>query len=334
MQARPRGGTSRCAAKQTHARQVRRPLYLTPARRGIPGLAALRRQTPPWAHGFSSCWAFWLQPKGGQFSQRLDTPVAAYGWLPLVPVSARPVSQSGRVYATAPYQENSPQVYRQANGGANGDAPRQLSASSPQSRTVTASITWPQDQPGQLPQDELVGPGQPGEDVAVPETDPPVLDSSRPDDRVVETTLKTPPSHGYVVALVKKPNQLKSYFKSKVPGAVRDDQPAFFVYVPPNQRTSPRANNGGASQASGVPRFLRQPVSLTTLRSPTVLVYVPPALSAPLVVPVNPSLNALLEQSKYLPMDSPLNAPWFSQSLEAPPEEIIKLTLSQAGKWL
>ncbi|KAH7973148.1 hypothetical protein HPB52_021807 [Rhipicephalus sanguineus] len=277
--------------------------------------------------------------KGGQFSQRLDTPVAAYGWVPLVPVSTRPVSQNGQVYATTPYQENSPQVYQQVNG-ANGDAPRQLSASSPQSRTVTASITWPPEQPGQLPQGEVVGPGQPGEDIAVPETDPPVLDNSRPEDRVVETTLKTPQSHGYVVALVKKPNHLKSYFKSKVPGAVRDDQPAFFVYVPPNQRaptsSAPqlRANNRGTSQASGVPRFLRQPFSVTTLRSPTVLVYVPPELSAPLVVPANPFLNALLEQSKPKTfLDSPLNAPWFSQSLEAPPEEIIKLTLSQAGKW-
>ncbi|XP_075721802.1 uncharacterized protein LOC142765113 [Rhipicephalus microplus] len=280
--------------------------------------------------------------KGGQFSQRLEGPVTAYGWVPLVPVSTRPVPQSGRVYATTPYQENSPQVYRQANGGPNGDAPRQLSANSPQSRTVTASITWPRDHPGQLPQDEVVGPGQSSEDVAVPETNPPLLTSGRPDDRIVETTLRTPPSHGYVVALVKKPNHLKSYFKSKVPEAVKDDQPAFFVYVPPNRQnpssSAPqlRANNGGTSQASAAPMFLRQPYSVTTLRSPTVFVYVPPELSAPLVLPVNPSLNALLEQSKYLPktfIDSSLNAPWFSQSLEAPPEEIIKLTLSQAEKW-
>ncbi|KAH6925679.1 hypothetical protein HPB50_008552 [Hyalomma asiaticum] len=286
-------------------------------------------------------WLFFLLgvpafARGGQFSQRLEAPIAAYGWTPLVPVSTR--TQNGRVYTT---QDGAPQVYRQGSG-ASVDTSRQLS--SPQSRTVTASITWPPEQPGQQqpavpPRDEVVG--GPEEDVAVPETDPPTFDG-RPENRVVETTLKTPVSHGYVVALVKKPNQLKSYFKSKVPGAVRDDQPAFFVYVPPSRRGTaaafqgpPQMGNGGGQRATGVPRyvFFRQPFP-----ERTVLIYVPQEgqLSAPLLVPVNPSLNALLEHPKpkaLVDSAAALNAPWFAQSLEAPAEDIIKLTLSQLGRF-
>ncbi|XP_077536185.1 uncharacterized protein LOC144148535 [Haemaphysalis longicornis] len=198
--------------------------------------------------------------RAGQFSQRLDAPFSAFGWAPLVPVAANPQNlqqpvDNGRSY-NARNQDNTPP----ANGAV--DNPRLLSASPPHSRTVTASITWPPDHapdPGPLPDDDIDGSGQQDDDpIAAPQTDPPVLETPNgrhhEDDRVVKTTLRTPLSHGYVVALVKKPRRLKSYFKSKVQDAVPDDQPAFFVYMPPNRQNGIRRNQL-ALRARGAPQL-------------------------------------------------------------------------------
>ncbi|CAN8000022.1 unnamed protein product, partial [Ixodes hexagonus] len=190
------------------------------------------------------------QVQGKSYSQRHDASTPPGSWHPSGPPPSRSQfqSRSGRPYLPYPDSLLPQDIYQ------NGAPPRQPQTSineggGPESRTVTASITWPRERraqesdPQPYPRDDYNDPPE-----AVPDSDPPSLGrlSSRQSDQVIRTTLLTPLSHGYVVALAKKSLLPRGNgggaagsllnIKPRLQDAFREeDQPAFLVYVPPNR---------------------------------------------------------------------------------------------------
>ncbi|CAN7978905.1 unnamed protein product, partial [Ixodes persulcatus] len=219
--------------------------------------------------------------RGTTFSQRYDASTPTGSWHPSGPPPSRSQLQSRSGGSYYPYPDSLPpqDIYQ------NAAPPRQRQpfindgGGSPESRTVTASITWPRERRVPEPEPRPFPRGDYDDSGAVPDLDPPSAGtrSARQNDQVVRTTLLTPLSHGYVVALAKK-SLLPGGNNGGAAGSLHNlrpklldsfkeaDQPAFLVYVPPNRKTS---DDGRRPQSFAArPSQLSSPADVQTRPAP------------------------------------------------------------------
>lgn len=280
-----------------------------------------------------------------KYSQRFSGSSAIYDWQPSGPPPVRRQLLQSRT-ASDYYPDHGPppppeDVYRSGS-------PQRLQApynsgGGPESRTVTASVTWP---PDQGHRDAYAGYPDDYDDYdhALP---PPAVPSTNPatfatlgvpyDNQVVRTTFFTPLSHGYVVSLVRKQHHLKGkvgggallHRKPNHPVAFRGgNEPAFLVYLPTRQQPvgTPRPflrTRAPRLRVNPVPVYSSAPVNqVVPLQAPVVrYVNVPVAgdLSRQLLsqqppqvltsAPVTPGLLVYVPQDKLPEAPPPLLVP-------------------------